>query len=159
MMDVVSFPGGLGELIARLILSGFLGGVIGFNRELHNKPAGLRTHALVATSGCLLTLVGLALASQPHLGDAGSVSRIIQGVVAGIGFVGGGVILRDPSSKDVYGLTTAASILVVAALGCATGLGLWRAAVAAAVLALLILVIGGLMDRFIHKELNGRRDE
>jgi putative Mg2+ transporter-C (MgtC) family protein len=158
-MDLISNPGSLADLAARLTLSAVLGGVIGFNRELHNKPAGLRTHALVAVGGCLLTLVGLALATQPAIGDAGSVSRIIQGVVAGIGFVGGGVILRDPASKDVYGLTTAASILVVATLGCATGLGLWRAAVASAVLALLILVIGGLMDRFIHKNLNGEQDD
>ena len=157
-MDVVSNPITFGDLAARLTLSAILGGVIGFNRELNNKPAGLRTHALVAVGGCLLTMVGLALASQPRIGDAGSVSRIIQGVVAGIGFVGGGVILRDAASKDVYGLTTAASILVVAALGCATGLGLWRAAVASALLALLILIIGGLMDRFIHRGLNGDRD-
>jgi len=158
-MDVVSNPGSFGDVVARLTLSAILGGVIGFNRELHNKPAGLRTHALVAIGGCLLTLVGLALVSQQAIGDAGSVSRIIQGMVAGIGFVGGGVILRDPASKDVYGLTTAASILVVATLGCATGLGLWRAAVASAILALLILVIGGLMDRFIHKKMNGADDD
>src|SRR5262245_32969409 len=141
-MDVISNPLNLGDLIARLALSAILGGVIGFNRELHNKPAGLRTHALVAVSGCLLTLMGLALANQRAIGDGGSVSRILHGVIAGIGFVGGGVILRDPASKDVYGLTTAASILVVAALGCATGLGLWRAAVISALLTLLILVIG-----------------
>ena len=158
-MDVISSPDTFGDIVARLTLSAILGGVIGFNRELHNKPAGLRTHALVAVGGCLLTLIGVALASRDSIGDAGSVSRIIQGVVAGIGFVGGGVILRDPASKDVYGLTTAASILVVAALGCATGLGLWRAAVASAVLALLILIIGGLMDRFIHKEINGEQDD
>jgi len=159
MMDAVSHPVSFGDGVARLILSAVLGGVIGFNRELHNKPAGLRTHALVAVSGCLLSLMGLALASEPRFGDGGSVSRILQGVLAGIGFVGGGVILRDPSSKDVYGLTTAASILVVSTLGCATGLGLWRSAVAAALLALLILVIGGLMDRFIHKNLNGKQDD
>jgi putative Mg2+ transporter-C (MgtC) family protein len=158
-MDVLSNTFSAGDLVARLTLSAILGGVIGFNRELHNKPAGLRTHALVAVGACLLTLIGLALASKPPLGDGGSVSRIIQGIVAGIGFVGGGVILRDPASKDVYGLTTAASIFVVAALGCATGLGLWRAAVASAFLALLILIIGGLMDRFIHKNLNGQQDD
>jgi len=156
-MDVISNPTTFGDVIARLTLSAILGGVIGFNRELKNKPAGLRTHALVAVGGCLLTLIGIALASE-SIGDAGSVSRIIQGIVAGIGFVGGGVILRDPASKDVYGLTTAASILVVSTLGCATGLGLWRAAVACALLSLLILVIGGLMDRLIHKQLNGDHD-
>ena len=152
-MDVVSNPITFVDIAARLTLSAILGGVIGFNRELNNKPAGLRTHALVAVGACLLTMMGLALASQPSLGDAGSVSRIIQGVVAGIGFIGGGAILRDARSKDVYGLTTAASILVVATLGCATGLGLWGAAVASALLTLLILVILGLMDRFIHKNL------
>jgi len=156
-MDFVSNPVTFGDTAVRLTLSAILGGVIGFNRELHNKPAGLRTHALVAVGACLLTLIGLALVAQPRIGDAGSVSRIIQGMVAGIGFVGGGVILRDQATKDVYGLTTAASILVVAALGCATGLGLWRAAVASAVLTLLVLVVGGLMDRFIHKELDGDR--
>src|SRR5262245_36865911 len=98
-MDLISNPATFGDIVSRLTLSAILGGVIGFNRELNNKPAGLRTHALVAVGACLLTLIGLALASQA-IGDAGSVSRIIQGMVAGIGFVGGGVILRDPASKS-----------------------------------------------------------
>ena len=158
-MDLVTIPETFRDVVSRLVVSAILGGVLGFNRELHNKPAGLRTHALVALGACLLSQVGIGLTSRGAVADPAAVSRIIQGIVAGIGFVGGGVILRDPASKDVYGLTTAASILVVATLGCATGLGLWRAAVASAILALLILVVGGLMDRFIHREINHGHDD
>jgi putative Mg2+ transporter-C (MgtC) family protein len=156
-MDAVTLPTGLGDILARLTLSAILGGVIGFNRELHNKPAGLRTHALVALGACLFTLTGLFIASRPPIGDPAAVSRIIQGVVAGIGFVGGGVILRGRSPKEVQGLTTAASILIVSALGCATGLGLWRTAAVTATLTVIILVIGGFMDRIIHTELDDDR--
>jgi putative Mg2+ transporter-C (MgtC) family protein len=158
-MNGVTIPETFGDVVARLVLSAILGGVLGFNRELHNKPAGLRTHALVALGACLLSLVGLGLTSRESVADAAAVSRIIQGIVAGIGFVGGGVILRDPATKDVHGLTTAASILIVAALGSATGLGMWRAAITAALLALLILIIGGLMDRFIHRGINHGDDD
>ena len=150
-MEIATAPTGFGDTLARLALSAILGGVIGFNREMANNPAGLRTHALVALGACLFTIKGLSLVGAQGLGDP--VSRIIQGIVAGIGFVGGGVIFRGESAKNVQGLTTAASILTVGAIGCATGLGLWRAAAIAAALTILILVIGGLMDRFIHEEL------
>ena len=76
---------------------------------------------------------------------------MIQGIVAGVGFIGGGAILRSHDSKDVYGLTTAASIWVVAAVGIAVGTGLWRTAIAAVALALLTLVLGDGVDRFLRR--------
>ena len=156
-MDIASVPGSFGDMVMRLALSAVLGAVIGFNREWHNKPAGLRTHALVALGACLFTMTGLVHVGAQGIGDP--VSRVIQGIVAGIGFVGGGVIVRGQTSKDVQGLTTAASILVVGAVGCASGLGLWAAASVTAALTLLILVIGGLFDRFIHEELKNGNEK
>ena len=151
-MDTVALPHGFVDLLLRLVLGAVLGGVIGFNRELHHKPAGLRTHALVALGACTFTVMGLLLTPHGGMEDVSGVSRIVQGLVAGVGFVGGGVIMRGNSITDVQGLTTAASVLVVAALGAASGLGLWRTAIATAGLTMIILVLGEFVDAFIHRQ-------
>jgi putative Mg2+ transporter-C (MgtC) family protein len=83
--------------------------------------------------------------------DLGSASRVLQGVIAGIGFIGGGVILRGRAPQEVQGLSTAASIWVVTAVGIAAGLGLWRAAVAAVVLTLIVLALGPRLDRMLRQ--------
>lgn len=115
-------------VLLRLGAATFLGAVVGFDRELHAKPAGLRTQALVALGAATVTLVTAELAELAPVFDAGAVSHAIQGVITGIGFLGGGVILRDQTGQQVQGLTTAASIWVSAALGLACGAGLWRLA-------------------------------
>jgi putative Mg2+ transporter-C (MgtC) family protein len=148
-MDAVGLPHDNLVLALRLGLATLLGAAVGFNREISLKPAGLRTHALVALGGALLAHIGLQL-GQPA-GDGAAASRIIQGMVAGIGFIGGGVILHRADVRTVRGLTTAASIWVVAATGVAVGTGLWRAAVMTVILALVILSVGRRIDHAVHK--------
>jgi putative Mg2+ transporter-C (MgtC) family protein len=147
-MDVISIPHSTLGMVARLALATGLGAAVGINREMRLKPAGLRTHALVALGGGLFAIIGLAMMPRgSELADFSTASRIVQGLVAGIGFIGGGVILRRQDPKGVHGLSTAASIWVVSAIGVAAGLGLWRAAVASVTFALAILALGGPLDR------------
>lgn len=116
---------------------------MGVNRELRGKPAGMRTHALVSLGAALVTLSSDYLASQAITYDSNTVSRSIQGIVAGVGFLGGGVILKTSDRGSVRHLTTAASIWVVACIGIVCGVGQWPLATAATLLTLLMLVIGG----------------
>lgn len=149
-MDVLSAPQDFVHLAGRLLLAALLGAAVGFNREMLNKPAGLRTHALVSLGAAVAMVVGVQL-TLPALGaDAGAPARVVQGLLAGVGFIGGGVILHRERTGDVEGLTTAASIWVVAVVGVAVGAGLWRTAVAAVVLGLIVLSIGGI-DRAVQK--------
>ena len=148
-MDFISTPVNLQSLALRLGLAALLGAAVGVNREISLKPAGLRTHALVSLGAALATLVGLMLASQA--GDTSAASRIVQGIMAGIGFIGGGVILHRRDARGVHGLTTASSIWIVSVTGVAVGAGLWRAAVMAVTLALVILTGGRLIDRFLRR--------
>jgi putative Mg2+ transporter-C (MgtC) family protein len=149
-MESISVPADTLTLAMRLALAALLGGAVGLNREISLKPAGLRTHALVSLGAALATYVGLQL-SRHEPGDAAATGRIIQGLVAGVGFIGGGVILHRPDAQIVRGLTTAASIWVVAATGVAAGAGLWRAALLTVVLSLVVLTIGLPIDQALHR--------
>jgi putative Mg2+ transporter-C (MgtC) family protein len=149
-MDAISVPGSTTAIIVRLLLATGLGLVIGLNRELQQKPAGLRTHALVALGAALFALVGLELTQFAGGRDPSALSRIAQGIVAGVGFIGGGVILRREDTKGVHGLSTAASIWIVAAAGLAAGCGLWRSSIATIVIALTLLMAGGAIERALH---------
>src|SRR6476646_5381835 len=148
-MDSIGLPHDTVALALRLGLATLLGATVGLNREISLKPAGLRTHALVALGSALLAYVGLQLGQSAS--DGAAASRIVQGMVAGIGFIGGGVILHRHDVRGVHGLTTAASIWVVAATGAAVGTGLWRAALMAIVLALIILSVGRRIDYALHR--------
>lgn len=126
------------EVAVRLFLAVVLGGAIGYQRELSEKPAGLRTHALVSLGSALLMIVSIDI--QPALGLARTdVTRIAAGVVTGIGFLGGGAIIRQGSI--VRGLTTAASIWVVSGVGLAVGGGLYFSSLVATLLILLTLTM------------------
>ena len=147
-MDAVAVPVSFVELFGRLLLATLLGALIGLNRESYGKPAGLRTHALVALGAATLTLVGLLLQAS----DSSAPSRVLQGIVAGIGFIGAGVILHRPDGRGVEGLTTAAAIWIVAAVGVAAGAGLWRTGASVVVVVLLLLVVGERVDRWVHRD-------
>ena len=146
-MDAISVPQSVWEITGRLGLATLLGAAIGINREWERKPAGLRTHALVALGAALFTLIGLLL--NPD--DPSATGRILQGVTAGIGFIGAGVIMRRPDIQDVQGLTTAAGIWLVAAIGVAVGGGLWRTSLIAIAFGLFILIVGEAIDRRLHR--------
>jgi putative Mg2+ transporter-C (MgtC) family protein len=120
----------------RLVTALVIGGVIGLQRELTHHPAGLRTHMLVAMGTALLVISG-----QESGMTSGDVSRIVQGIVTGIGFLGGGAILKLTAEHEIRGLTTAAGIWMTAACGVAAGLGRVGVAIIGVVLALFVLMV------------------
>jgi putative Mg2+ transporter-C (MgtC) family protein len=145
------------EILSRLAVAVLMGCILGLNRELHGKPAGVRTHGLVALGAALLTVTGVELSwlsSSNKTLDYAVVSRFIQGIITGIGFLGAGVILRDDLRHSVHGLTTAATIWLSACLGIACGLGCWTTGVMALGLTLLILIFGGPFESAIHHRLH-----
>jgi putative Mg2+ transporter-C (MgtC) family protein len=140
--DVESYT----RILTRLTVAVVLGGLIGYERERSGKAAGLRTHMLVALGAALFVLA-------PLQGDmeVADLSRVLQGVIAGIGFLGAGAIIKLSGEAEVKGLTTAASIWLTAALGIAAGMGKELVAIFSALIALVIL---GLLRR-IEQRLNG----
>jgi len=146
------------DVVIRLLAATGIGGAIGLNRELTRKPAGLRTHALVALGSALATVSALQLGGPAEAGHGDAVSRVIQGVIAGIGFLGGGVILHT-EGRNVVGLTTAATIWVAAALGVSCAVGQWRVAGSAVLIALAVLVVGRGVESALHKMKGERRDK
>jgi putative Mg2+ transporter-C (MgtC) family protein len=131
------------RLMIRLLAATLLGAVVGIERERAGKPAGLRTHILV----CLGTTVFVLACSSVGMSSDG-VSRVIQGVATGIGFIGAGSILKLSEEHHIQGLTTAAGIWMTAAVGVAVGLGSLGVALLSTLLTLLILAaVGALEDR------------
>jgi putative Mg2+ transporter-C (MgtC) family protein len=144
------------DVVIRLVAATGIGGAIGLNRELTRKPAGLRTHALVALGSALVTVTALQVGADDAT-QAAAVSRVIQGVIAGIGFLGGGVILHT-DGRNVIGLTTAATIWVAAALGVSCGIGQWRIAGMAVGIALVVLVLGRPVEAALHRRQRPEKD-
>lgn len=129
------------RLAVRLLVAAILGGILGLQRERHGKAAGVRTHMLVALGAALFVLVP----QQWGMNDE-DLSRVIQGVVAGVGFLCAGSILKS-DDDHVRGLTTAAGIWLTAAIGVAAGLGRETTAALSALLALAILSMEGPLRR------------
>jgi putative Mg2+ transporter-C (MgtC) family protein len=123
-------------ILIRLIASALLGAAIGFERERAGKKAGLRTHMLVSTGTTVFVLAGLN-SGMPH--DA--ISRVIQGIITGIGFVGAGSILKSEGDRKIEGVTTSAAIWMAAAIGVSVGLGGLGLAILATALSLVVLRI------------------
>jgi putative Mg2+ transporter-C (MgtC) family protein len=125
------------DIVLRLLLAAALGAGIGYQRERANKPAGLRTHALICLGAALFTVVSIF-----GFSDAADPSRVAAAVVTGIGFIGAGVIFRGVrGDRIVAGLTTAASVWVTAAIGLAAGVGMYLIAFIIAVVTVLVLMI------------------
>jgi putative Mg2+ transporter-C (MgtC) family protein len=136
-------PEQITRVLLRLALAALLGGVLGYERQSQGKAAGIRTHMLVAMGAALFVLV-------PQQGgmEIADLSRVIQGVVAGVGFLGAGAILKLRDEEQVVGLTTAAGVFMTAAIGVACGLGRESTALLSTLLALLVLaVVPKLFDR------------
>lgn len=150
------WPGLPGDEIAmRLVAATLAGGALGLNRELRHKPAGFRTLALVGLGS---SLAALAIAEFSGTGPD-AVSRVAQGILTGIGFLGAGVILRHETHNTVTGLTTAASIWVTAVLGLACGLGQWRLALLGSLIALIVLIVGRAVETRLHRWTDGDRSD
>ena len=151
---------GQGEILAEVALAMLLGGLIGVEREMADKPAGFRTHMLVAGAAALLVGLGDALILRFHVstneGMRSDPIRIVEAIITGIAFLGAGTIFRRTDKKEhVEGLTTAASILMSSALGIAVALRQFVVAIGVTFLALIVL--RGLM--FIQIRIDRRRGE
>jgi len=139
------------EVMGRVALAALLGSLIGLERELSGKPAGLRTHLLVAAAACLLLSLGdplLARYAEQH-GAATSADplRLLQAIVIGASFLGAGTIVVDRDARRVEGLTTAASVLVTTGVGAAVALRQHVLAISVTALTLLALTLLGLLER------------
>ncbi|WP_251956387.1 MgtC/SapB family protein [Nostoc commune] len=125
----------------RLCIALIIGAIIGLDRQIRNKPAGLRTHMLVSFGSAMFILIIMQTEELQDSSDA--LSRVIQGVATGVGFLGAGEIVRQSPQEsqrfEIHGLTSAAAIWVSAALGIAAGCGLWQLALISSVLTLVIL--------------------
>ncbi len=124
------------RIVVRLLVAVALGGMLGYERESVGASAGLRTHMLVSLGSALFVLIPLQAGME-----IGDLSRVLQGVTAGIGFIGAGAILKHHQKDDVKGVTTAASVWLTAAVGIAAGMGREATAVLSALFALVILSI------------------
>lgn len=137
---------GFAATVLRMGAALLLGALVGFEREREGKQAGLRTHMLVCLGSCLFTLAGLRLAVDlAGWGMSIDPSRVLQGIIGGVGFLGAGTLIRE--GVTVKGLTTAATIWAMGGVGVATGLGYWLLAVASAVLVLVVLEVVGRFER------------
>lgn len=135
-------------VIIRLSMAALLGGILGLEREQRGKAAGIKTHMLVAIGSALFVLVPM----QAGVSEA-EMSRVMQGIITGIGFLGAGAILKGHDEKDLKGLTTAAGIWVTSAIGIAAGLGRESLAILCTVFALVVLLaMPRIVDVYDSKE-------
>jgi putative Mg2+ transporter-C (MgtC) family protein len=138
------------DIALRLGAATLVGVVLGLNRDLHGKPTGVRTLGLVCLGSALAVL-------SIHSVTGTDASRIIQGIVTGVGFLGAGVIVRNGKGHHVHGLTTAACVWVTACIGAACAVAEWQIVVLGAALVLVILVFGGPFEKAIDQRWPGQR--
>lgn len=141
------------QLALRLGVAMLCGAALGLNRGIKQKPAGLRTHALVAIGAAFAAWMSLALSGQ----DLSAVARIMAGAMTGVGFLGAGVILRDEARGRVEGLTTAASIWVATILGLGAGAGLYLECLLTVLVVLLVLQVSARLQERVAALLTPRR--
>ena len=144
------------EIVLRLGVATLAGGLIGLNRDLHGKPIGLKTLALVGLATAMVVV--LADTSGDTTKISPEASRIIQGILTGIGFLGAGVIVRAEHNFRVRGLTSAACTWLTACVGIACGTGQWRIVVVALAITFTLLMVGHRLERWLHRVLGGRDD-
>ncbi len=137
------------EILTRLIIAVFIGGIIGFEREYKNRPAGLRTHMLVCVGSCVISIIQMLMIEEatnmvltnPVLSSSIKVDigRMAAGVISGMGFIGAGTIIHHKGS--ISGLTTAATLWIVSCLGIAIGMGYYFLSISTTVIILLVVVL------------------
>jgi putative Mg2+ transporter-C (MgtC) family protein len=142
------------EILMRLGVAILAGGAIGLDRDLHGKPVGVRTLGIVSLGAAMLVIAGNNLSTT----SGSDVSRVIQGLITGIGFLGAGVIVHQKDSAVTLGLTTAACIWFTSVIGIVCGLAHWRLLVIALPLIFLILALGGPIERAVHQWWDNRRE-
>ena len=140
------------EVVTRIGLAALVGVALGLNRDLRGKPTGVRTLGLVGLASALAVLA----VGRGEIADA---SRVIQGIVTGIGFLGAGVIIRNAVGRKVHGLTTAACVWLTACIGAACGIGELRLILLALPFVFVLLVVGGPFERFCRRLWPAEPDE
>jgi putative Mg2+ transporter-C (MgtC) family protein len=140
------------DIAVRLGAATLVGVLLGLNRDLHGKSTGVRTLGLVCLGSALAVL-------SIHAATGAEESRVIQGIVTGVGFLGAGVIFRSEKGHHVHGLTTAACVWVTACVGAACAIAQWQIVVIGVALVLVILVFGGPFERAIDRRWPGRPSE
>jgi putative Mg2+ transporter-C (MgtC) family protein len=133
------------EIALRLGIATVAGVLLGVNRDLHDKPTGVRTLGLVGLASALIVMAAGR--------ESADISRVMQGIVTGIGFLGAGVIIRSERGKHIHNLTTAASVWLTACAGAASGAGQWALVLIATPFALMILIGGGRFEKLIHRHM------
>lgn len=146
------------EIFVRLLIAMTIGCVIGIDRNLRGKPTGMKTLGLVALGAALATMASMNFSMEQNGYSHDAVSRAIQGVITGIGFLGAGVIVHARDSEKVRGLTTAASIWVTAAVGIVCGTGWWKVALMSTVLILLLFTVGRRIEHRLHHRWLGKSE-
>ena len=136
------------DLFVRLIMAVVLGGLVGMERQLHGRWAGLRTHMSVSIASAVFVIAGVGVAPPDTVPD---VTRVIQGIAAGVGFLGAGTILKLGDQLEVKGLTTASSIWLSAALGTAAGLAFYELAIGTVLVALVVLALLRPIEKWIDR--------
>lgn len=145
------------EIMLRLGFAALAGGAIGLNRDLHGKPIGLRTLSLVSLATAMIVLLSDPTGDPGRFTDA--TSRVIQGILTGIGFLGAGVIFHAEKHSRIHGLTSAACTWLTACIGIMCGAGQWPIVAIALVITFIILVAGGPTERRLHRALGGKVDQ
>ena len=148
MMDFADIE----DIALRLLVAVLAGAALGFNRELRGKSIGVRTLAIVSLGSALSVM---AVGSAENIDAA---SRVIQGLLTGIGFLGAGVIVHHEHGRHVHGLTSAACVWLTACIGIVCGAGEWKIVVVAGAMAAVVLLLGRTVERFFHRISGARRD-
>lgn len=142
------------EILLRLGVATLAAGAIGLDRDLHGKPIGLKTLGIVGLSTATVVLLAVQFAEPGKITDA--TSRVVQGILTGIGFLGAGVIVHQSAGFRVRGLTSAACTFLAACLGIVCGAGQWKIVAVALALAFVLLTLGRRVERRLHRMLGGK---
>ncbi len=142
------------EIALRLGVATLAGGAVGLNRDLHGKPIGLRTLSLVALATSMIMALADPGGNLKHFSDASS--RVVQGILTGIGFLGAGVIIHAEAKARIRGLTSAALTWLTACIGIMCGAGQWRILAIAVAITFAVLMVGGRLEKSLHRAFGGR---
>ena len=144
------------EIAFRLGAATVAGGLIGLNRDLQGKPIGLKTLGLVGLATAMVVVLADPSPDPAKISDAAS--RVMQGILTGIGFLGAGVIIHAEHHLRVRGLTSAACTWLTACIGIACGLGQWRTVTVALAIAFALLIVGRRLERWLHRMFGSKDD-
>jgi len=151
-----------GLILLNLLGALALGLLVGYERSYHGRAAGMRTYGLVCMASAALTVIGgypgFWFGGHNAVVGMADPTRIVQGIVTGIGFLGAGVIVLDNGSAKIKGLTTAASIWMTACIGIVCGMGAWRVAGIGLILVMLLFLLGHPLERMLHKRWLGKSE-